>query len=126
MALSSPERSAAIRRRLNRQYLVMHPPVELDEVTARDFADRIADVEPNTDIVIDLRDLAFCGSKGIGVLVEAAQAVERRDCSLTLSSPPPHFDRLLEVCGLAEHFEVRRPTTSRRRRAAGGADPSRR
>jgi anti-sigma B factor antagonist len=127
MALSSsaPNRSESIRRRLNREYLVVVPPDELDEATAPAFAERLAAVEDNTDIVIDLRDLTFCGSKGIAVLLQAATEAEARDCSLTLSAPSPQFDRLLEACGLEERFSIRRPQPIRLRRV-GGADPSRR
>jgi anti-anti-sigma factor len=69
--------------------------------------------------------MSFCGSKGIGVLLDAARRAAERDCTLTLSYPTRQFDRLLEACGLEDHFTVRRPSPKRVRRA-GGADPSRR
>jgi anti-anti-sigma factor len=118
-------RTAAIRRRLDRCYVVVHPPTELDEVTVPDFAERLLAIDGNTDIVIDLRALDFCGSAGISLLLDVARHCAAHDCTLTLSSPPPAFDRLLELCGLADHFDVRRPVR-RRERQLGGADPSRR
>jgi anti-sigma B factor antagonist len=122
---SASNRSESIRRRLDRQYLVVVPPDELDELTAPDFADRLAAVEENTDIVVDLRGVTFCGSKGLSVLLNAAREAAERDCTLTLSYPTRQFDRLLAACALEDHFTVRRPTPRRNRRA-GGADPSRR
>jgi anti-anti-sigma factor len=121
----TPGRTAAIRRRLDRSYLVVHPPAEIDEVTAPAFAGRVRAVEANTDIVIDLRDLQFCGSAGIAMLLDLQQHAATHDCTLTLSAPPPMFDRLLAICGLHDHFEVRRPGRRRERRH-GGADPARR
>jgi anti-sigma B factor antagonist len=120
-----PLASAAIRRRLDRSYVVVHPPAELDEATAPAFAERLRAIGPNTDIVIDLREMRFCGSAGIRLLLEIERHAAARDCSLTLSSPPPIFERLLTICGLEEHFHVRRPERRRERRL-GGADPSRR
>jgi anti-anti-sigma factor len=120
-----PAPTAAIRRRLDRCYVVVHPPAELDEATAPAFAERLHAIADNTDIVIDLRGMRFCGSAGIRVFLEIERYAAARDCTLTLSSPPPIFDRLLTICGLDEHFDVRRPT-ARRQRRLGGADPSRR
>jgi anti-anti-sigma factor len=126
----SPSRPAgpsteAIRRRLDRCYVVVHPPAELDHFTAPAFAERLLAVEDNTDIVIDLHGLRFCGSAGITAMLDVERHAAAHDCTLTLSSPPPAFDRLLALCDLAEHFNIRRPVPRRERRL-GGADPSRR
>jgi anti-anti-sigma factor len=126
----SPSRPArpsteAIRRRLDRCYLVVHPPAELDHLTAPAFAEHLRTIDDNTDIVIDLQNLQFCGSAGITVLLDIHHHATTHDCTLTLSSPPPTFDRLLTACGLTDHFTIRRPTP-RRKRQLGGADPSRR
>ena len=124
-AHSSRVRTEAIRRRLDRCYVVVHPPAELDMATAPAFAERLLAIEDNTDIVIDLRDLRFCGSAGVTALLDAQRHADAHDCTLTLSSPPPSFDRLLDICGLTDHFQVRRPAPRRERRL-GGTDPSRR
>jgi anti-anti-sigma factor len=123
--LTPPSTTAAIRRRLDRSYVVVHPPAELDEITAPAFAERLRAIEGNTDIVVDLRGLRFCGSAAISMLLDAERHAAAHDCTLTLSSPPPLLDRLLDICGLAEHFDIRRPV-ARRERRLGGADPSRR
>jgi anti-sigma B factor antagonist len=121
----SRARTKAIRRRLDRCYVVVHPPAELDIATAPAFAERLLAVEDNSDIVIDLRELRFCGSAGIAVLLDAQRHADAHDCTLTLSSPPPMFERVLEICGLTDRFNVRRPTTRRERRLSG-SDPARR
>jgi anti-anti-sigma factor len=122
---SSRARTEAIRRRLDRCYVVVHPPAELDIATAPAFAERLLAVEGNSDIVIDLRELRFCGSAGIAALLDAQRHFDGHDCTLTLSSPPPIFERVLEICGLTDQFHVRRPT-ARRERRLGGSDPARR
>jgi anti-anti-sigma factor len=105
--------------------VVVLPPDELDEDTADDFRERLLAIEDNTDVVVDLRRLAFCGSAGIRVLLQADGHLAGRDCSLTLSCPPEIFDRVLAACGLEDRFTVRRPV-SRRARRLGGADAARR
>jgi anti-anti-sigma factor len=105
--------------------VVVHPPAELDLSTAPGFAERVLAIEDNTDIVIDLRALRFCGSTGMAVLLDLQRHAAAHDCTLTLSSPPPVFEHLLAICGLTDRFPVRRPTTRRERRL-GGADPARR
>jgi anti-anti-sigma factor len=89
------------------------------------LAERLLAIEDNSDIVIDLRGLQFCGSAGITMLLDVERHAAAHDCTLTLSSPPPFFDRLLAICGLADHFTFRRPAPRRERRL-GGADPARR
>jgi anti-anti-sigma factor len=116
----------AIRRRLDREYVVVLPPDELDVATVPAFAERLFAIGPNTDIVVDLRDLRFCGASGITLFLEVERHVTARGSSLTLSSPPPIFDRLLRLCGLDGHFTVRRPVNRKRLNGRGGADPSRR
>jgi anti-anti-sigma factor len=124
-AACASAKTTAIRRRLDRCYVVVHPPAELDEASAPAFAERIRGIEDNTDIVVDLRDLRFCGSAGIRLFLDLQRHAASHECTLTLSSPPPLFDRLLTICGLNDHFDVRRPTATRQRRL-GGADPARR
>jgi anti-anti-sigma factor len=122
---ASRARTEAIRRRLDRCYVVVHPPAELDMATAPAFAERLLAIEDNSDIVIDLRELRFCGSAGIAVLLDVQRHADAHDCTLTLSSPPPIFERLLAICRLTDHFDLRRPTPRRERRLSG-SDPARR
>jgi anti-anti-sigma factor len=114
-----------IRRRLERFYLVVLPPDELDHFTSPGFRDRLVSIEDNTDVVVDLRRLAFCDSAGVRALAQGERHLAACDSTLTLNCPPPIFDRILGVCGLDEHFVVRRPG-NRRARRLGGADPARR
>jgi anti-anti-sigma factor len=127
MSISSvaPSRTAAIRRRLERQYVVVVPPDELDAATVPSFAQRLLTIEPNTDVVVDLGGLDFCGASGLAMFLDVQRALADRDSTLTLSAPPPAFDRLVALCDLGGHLQVRRPTV-RRTRSRGGADPARR
>jgi anti-anti-sigma factor len=117
--------SEAIRRRLDREYLVVWPPDELDAETVPAFRERLLAIDPNTEVVVDLRELRFCGSEGVSLFLDAQRHLAERGSSLTLSFPPPSFERLLAVCGLDGHFKVRRPF-KRKRSSRGGADPQRR
>ena len=58
-----------------------------------------------TRIAIDCRGLDFLDSSGIGVLI----AVRKRlgdDGTLTLSSPPAHVRKVLELTGVSEQIIV--------------------
>jgi len=117
--------SELTRRRLDRQDLLIRPPDELDLATVAPFVDRLSEVGPNENVIIDLRHLEFCDATGLKALLDATHRIEALGSCVTLSHPPPNFERLLSICGLDGQFAIRRPAASRRRRH-GGTDSSRR
>jgi anti-anti-sigma factor len=52
-------------------------------------------------IVIDLGEVVFCGARGMGSLLDTADAVARRAGRLVLANRPPPIRRLMEVLGVA-------------------------
>lgn len=77
---------------------------EIDSYTAPDLADLLAKY-PDVDVV-DLRDVSFIDSSGLRVLVEVHQQRNDADRTLTLRSPSPAVQRLLEISGVAKHLTV--------------------
>lgn len=56
-------------------------------------------------IGLDLSELRFMDSTGINVLCNAAQRVRDRG-RIVLIRPTPSVCRIIEVCGLTDHFDV--------------------
>jgi anti-sigma B factor antagonist len=56
-------------------------------------------------IVVDLADVTFIDSTGLGVLVEARSKLPDRKTFL-LSEPQPETRRALEISGLAKHMPI--------------------
>jgi anti-sigma B factor antagonist len=104
--------------------VILEAPEELDLATVEGFTARLRSIESNSDVVVDLRALRFCGATGLSMLMEAEDRLAANGSSLTLSHAPTAFLRLLKICGLDRRFQLRRQVG--RRVSAGGADPSRR
>ncbi|TDD25474.1 STAS domain-containing protein [Nonomuraea diastatica] len=51
-------------------------------------------------LVLDLSDLEFCDSSGLGVLVGVQRRARSMGVTLALTAPTPHMSRLLRVTGL--------------------------
>ncbi len=80
---------------------------EIDAGSAPDLSSRLDGLlAADNDIRVDLADVTFIDSSGLRVLIELqrrASAAERR---LLLRAPSKSVTRLLEVTGLAGHFDV--------------------
>ena len=57
-------------------------------------------------IVLDLSDLGFIDSAGLGVLVGGLKRARQRDGDLTLACPRPVVANVLDMTGLSTVFEV--------------------
>ena len=73
-----------------------------DEV--RQTLDKVCSRRPNR-VVVDLAEVSFIDSTGLGVLVEARSKLADRKAFL-LSAPQPETRRALEISGLAKHMPV--------------------
>ncbi|GAC1587501.1 MAG: anti-sigma factor antagonist BldG [Acidimicrobiales bacterium] len=82
---------------------------ELDLATAPDLW---AAIDPalqagHTKILLDLTDLAFVDSTGLGVFVRAGKELRAAGGGLVLRSPGERVAKLLEITRLEEVFEIR-------------------
>jgi anti-sigma B factor antagonist len=57
-------------------------------------------------IVVDLADMNFIDSTGLGVLVGALKRVKERSGTLELRSLPPSAQRVFEITGLTQAFTI--------------------
>jgi anti-sigma B factor antagonist len=63
--------------------------------------------EPPTELMIDLREVGFMGSAGLAILIHACHRVGHGDGRVMLVDPAVRVVRLLEACGIADHFNLR-------------------
>jgi anti-anti-sigma factor len=81
---------------------------EVDLATAPNLRDALLAIPPDVDrIVVDLSEVTFIDSTGIGALVAATQHLYDRD-ALIVRVEHPSVLRALELCGLGGYFETRR------------------
>ena len=73
-----------------------------DEV--RETLDRVCARDPGR-VIVDLADVSFIDSTGLGVLVEARSKLTDRK-TFILSGPQPETRRALEISGLAKHMPI--------------------
>jgi anti-sigma B factor antagonist len=93
---------------------------EIDVYTAPDLRERIIQLVDDgaVQLLVDLREVTFLDSTGLGVLVGSLRRVRARDGSLTLVSDTDRILKLFRVTGLDRVF-VLRPSLP----AAAAADP---
>jgi anti-anti-sigma factor len=81
---------------------------EVDLATATDLESvvRAALEEAPDGVVLDLAQLTFIDSSGLRALVALAKDAESRGTTLSLRNLPRHAQRVLELTGLGDWFEV--------------------
>ncbi len=84
------------------------PAGELDLRTAAAFRAELAAVERLAPplVVIDLRELRFVDSAGLGELVHAARRARAEDRRVVLVTGSAPIDRILAVSGLRQALET--------------------
>lgn len=76
---------------------------EIDLATAAEVGERLATAARlDTGVVIDLRDVTFIDSTGMGVL---AQAV-RNGADIEVRGAPPQVQRAIELSGLIDPVDL--------------------
>jgi anti-sigma B factor antagonist len=86
--------------------VVVRAPAELDAYSAPDFRDQLAVLLSHgaQSLVIDMRDVTFVDSSGMGALVGARKLTMERGGSLTLEAVSPKVAASLRVAGLLDHL----------------------
>jgi len=100
--------SARIRARIERQYMVLNVPGDLDDDHARPLEHQLDAIDPNTDVVLDMSAVHHCTDDGWQVLSQATKRLNDADGSLTLSRLRPDVRAELRSSGYAGQLKVRR------------------
>jgi anti-anti-sigma factor len=96
----------------DRPRVLVRCPEELDAATVPRFAAELGAVGPDSEVIVELGSVRFCGSRGVAVLLDADRRLRAAGGSLVLGSPSPIVEQLLNLSGLQDHFDVRRPVRS--------------
>lgn len=72
---------------------------ELDAATCRGLAEQLVG-PPGSLVVVDLRQLAFMDSSGLGAIHAARQRAIKDGGTLVVTRPSPIVHRVLEITGL--------------------------
>lgn len=99
--------SASIKARLDRQYLVLHLPRDVDD-DVKALRERLQAIDPNTDVVLDMSDVQQCTPVGLKMLSSVRDRFAEGGGSLTLSRPTPALRETLRQSDYAEHLKIRR------------------
>jgi stage II sporulation protein AA (anti-sigma F factor antagonist) len=70
------------------------------------FEDAVAGVRSRHPLVLDLRDLTFLDSSGLGAFVVLYERAVSEGWSLVLSAPQPPVAMVLRISGLAQRLTI--------------------
>lgn len=81
---------------------------EVDVYTAPRLKDRLLQLERDGmhSLVVDLAQVGFIDSVGLGVLIGALRRARAGGGTLVLSGPNPRIRRILDITGLSSAFTV--------------------
>jgi anti-sigma B factor antagonist len=82
---------------------------DLDVASAPDLRARLLDSldrRPPTGLILDLSMLEFIDSSGTAVLVRTERRARLLGCTLVLVAPQAPVARVLQICGLDQHFLI--------------------
>ncbi|MCU1375494.1 MAG: hypothetical protein JWO68_2780 [Actinomycetia bacterium] len=84
---------------------------EQDVATVRVLADVLYTeiATSNCHVVVDLDQVTFIDGTTVAAIVHGRQMLQDRDRRLTLRAPSPAARRLLDLCGLSDVLDPRRP-----------------
>jgi anti-sigma B factor antagonist len=84
------------------------PQGDLDLTSARALASQMHDLAGETvpQVILDLSEVTFIDSVGLGVVLKAAHRFSRQDKRLVIVCPPGPVLRLLEGSGVNDRLTV--------------------
>lgn len=87
---------------------VLHVVGEVDLAVIEDLKTAVRScLAGSTAVAVDLSELEFIDSSGLGALVQLLKEATRDGAALTLTGVRPSTHRLLEVTGLTSVFDFR-------------------
>lgn len=86
--------------------VILHLGGELEATEVDQLRAAVADLDHNADLTIDLRDLSFVDSSGLGFLVRMRQDRVAAGGVVSFREPSAIVRRAITYAGLAEHFGI--------------------
>ncbi|GAA0386280.1 hypothetical protein GCM10009530_41590 [Microbispora corallina] len=104
-----PSESFAVSLGLHEDFIVARASGDLDYHHAGLFHKQVKEAweaaQPAA-LILDLSEITFCDSMGVGVLVMLLNQSREQDSPLVLTGVPPHLGRILTITGLRAAFLV--------------------
>ena len=94
-----------IKHRIYNKILYVMLSGELDEHTSKFTTlslDTLFDREDYTQVIIDLSEMTFMDSTGIGVLIGRYKRLKQRNISIFITNPSYHAEKIFKLTGLYE------------------------
>ncbi len=92
-----------IKSRLYKNSLYIMLIGELDEYTAeytRNTLDELFDKNKFLQVIIDLSEMTFMDSTGVGVLIGRYKKLVTKDIPIFISNPSKHAEKIFKMAGL--------------------------
>jgi anti-sigma B factor antagonist len=81
---------------------------EVDVFTAPNLKEKLLTKlqNENTEVIIDLSDVHYMDSTGLGVLIGGLKAAKKSNSHIKLRNATPRLERLFTITGLVEVMEI--------------------
>ncbi|WP_126425058.1 anti-sigma factor antagonist [Brevibacillus marinus] len=89
---------------------VLYVRGEIDAYTAPQVSKQLLPLVTEAEaknVSVDLRDVSYMDSTGVGVLIGALKASRQSGCQLVLENVTPRIERLFRITGLSEIIPVK-------------------
>src|SRR3954464_2404317 len=123
----NPDERFAMSIGLHEDCIVVRASGELDHHYAGLFQKQIKEAWHalrSTALVVDLSEITFCDSMGVGVLVLLLHQSRAESSPLVLTGIPPQLERILTLTGLRRAFVVEPSVEEAIQTVKGGAPPA--
>lgn len=80
-------------------YVLLRPAGELDAYTVAQFREALGDLVDESRVVIDLSDVPFMDSAGLGALIGGIRKIRESGGRITVACSRPNLMRLLHTTG---------------------------
>ena len=95
---------------VKKDILILRLKGELDDVSVSDLRTRISNYIESYKInhlVLNLKDLSFLDSSGIGFIIGRYHQLKKRDGDITISNVNSRIDRIIYISGLSKICKIR-------------------
>lgn len=96
----------------DQEQIILFLQGEVDAFTAPQVNERLTPIILNkhyASIMIDLADVTYMDSTGIGIIIGALKASKQCGCQLLVRHIPSRIDRLFQITGLKDILSIVQP-----------------
>ncbi|MGE5701631.1 MAG: STAS domain-containing protein [Clostridia bacterium] len=101
-----------IREERNGPQTMLYLQGEVDAFTAPRLSERLTPIVLNPEyssVTVNLAEVSYMDSTGIGVFIGALKASKQSGCQLQITQIPPRIDRLFQITGLKQILSIVSP-----------------